>query len=128
MISRFGCNPGVKQAAIQTSETALAMPTFELHPAMKRNIVAILMLAGFAALAQQAPKVKKTPPVPPPLPPMAHALEDALGGLAFSMPVAVVSAPGEVDRLFVVEKTGLHPARDESGSGNADETGLRQSH
>lgn len=61
-------------------------------------------VACFAAA--QAPKVKKPPPVPPPLPPLAYALEDAFGGLTFSMPVAVVSAPGEKDRLFVVEKTG----------------------
>jgi len=37
---------------------------------------------------------------------MAYELQDALGGLTFSQPVAVVSAPDEKDRLFVVEKTG----------------------
>lgn len=72
---------------------------------MKRAAILMLLLScGF--VAAQAPKVKKPPPVPPPLPPMAYALEDAFGGLVFSMPVSVVSAPGEKDRLFVVEKTG----------------------
>ncbi len=37
---------------------------------------------------------------------MAYALEDAFGGLTFSQPLAIVSAPGETSRLFVVEKTG----------------------
>lgn len=71
---------------------------------MKLHTALALLLCGLSAIAQ-TPKAKP-PPVPPPLPPMAYALEDALGGLTFSQPVAVVSAPGEKDRLFVVEKTG----------------------
>jgi len=73
---------------------------------MNCRLVSVFLLCGAAIFAQQAPKAKKEKPVPPPLPPLAYALEDALGGLTFSMPVAVVSAPGEKDRLFVVEKTG----------------------
>jgi glucose/arabinose dehydrogenase len=73
---------------------------------MKLLFIAALMFTGSVATAQQAPKVKKPPPVPPPLPALAYAMEEALGGLSFSMPVAVVSAPGEKSRLFVVEKTG----------------------
>ncbi len=72
---------------------------------MKR-IAALIFMLWCSFVAAQTTKVKKPPPVPPPLPPMAYALEDAFGGLTFSMPVAVVSAPGEKDRLFVVEKTG----------------------
>lgn len=72
---------------------------------MKLRTAILLILGGLSTIAQ-TPKARKPPPVPPPLPPMAYALEDAFGGLAFSMPVAVVSAPGEKDRLFVVEKTG----------------------
>ena len=72
---------------------------------MKPHAVLAWMLFGVSALGQTA-KVKKPAPVPPPLPPMAYALEDALGGLTFSQPVAVVAAPGEKDRLLVVEKTG----------------------
>ncbi len=72
---------------------------------MKLRTAILLLLGGLSAIAQ-TPKARKPPPVPPPLPPMAYELEDALGGLTFSQPVAVVSAPGEKDRLFVVEKTG----------------------
>ncbi len=72
---------------------------------MKRVATLMILLGGSFVLAQ-TPKVKKEKPIPPPLPPLAYALEDALGGLTFSMPVSVVSAPGEKDRLFVVEKTG----------------------
>lgn len=72
---------------------------------MKRRAALALMLCCLPALAQ-TPSVKKPPPVPPPLPPTAYALEDAFGGLTFSQPVAIVSAPGETHRLFVVEKTG----------------------
>jgi len=72
---------------------------------MKHAAVLMFMLCG-SFVSAQTPMAKKPPPVPPPLPPMAYALEDALGGQAFSQPVAVVSTPGEKDRLFVVEKTG----------------------
>ncbi|MDP1592526.1 MAG: hypothetical protein Q8M07_32485, partial [Prosthecobacter sp.] len=72
---------------------------------MNHRLVLATLLLSVPAWAQ-APKAKKPPPVPPPLPPMAYALEDALGGLNFSQPLAIVSAPGEKDRLFVVEKTG----------------------
>lgn len=72
---------------------------------MKRRIAFAILLCGGSAIAQ-TPKAKKPPPVPPPLPPLAYVLEEALGGLTFSQPVAVVSAQGEKDRLFVVEKTG----------------------
>lgn len=69
-------------------------------------VLVVACLSCVCGVSAQAPKVKKPPPVPPPLPPMAYVLEEALGGLSFSMPVAVVSAPGEKGRLFVVEKTG----------------------
>ena len=72
---------------------------------MKTHAALALLLCGFSAIAQTE-KPKKPPPVPPPLPPMAYALEGAFGGLTFSQPLAIVSAPGETDRIFVVEKTG----------------------
>lgn len=72
---------------------------------MKPYLFVASIFCACAAIAQ-TPKAKKPPPVPPPLPPLHYALEDALGGLSFSMPVAVVAAPGEMHRLFVVEKTG----------------------
>lgn len=34
------------------------------------------------------------------------ASENAFPGLSFSQPLGIVSAPGEVDRIFIVEKTG----------------------
>ncbi len=71
-----------------------------------KKITAIAFLLCALSAAAQAPKEKKSPPVPPPLPPTAYALEDALGGLEFSQPLAIVSASGEKHRLFVVEKTG----------------------
>lgn len=52
------------------------------------------------------PTAKKPVPVPPPLPPTAYALEDAFPGIHFSKPLAIVSAPGEKNRLFVVEQSG----------------------
>lgn len=36
----------------------------------------------------------------------AYHLEDAFPNLQFDQPVAIVSAPGETQRLFIVEKTG----------------------
>jgi len=35
-----------------------------------------------------------------------YTTQDALGGLSFRLPVCIAAAPGENDRLFVVEKTG----------------------
>lgn len=72
---------------------------------MNHHLVLATLLLSVPAWAQ-APKVKPPPPVPPPLPPMAYALEDAFGGLTFSQPLGIVSANGNKDRLFVVEKTG----------------------
>ncbi len=72
---------------------------------MKLASLLALVISGSAAIAQ-TPPAKKQPAVSPSLPPLPYALADALGGLTFSMPVAVVSPPGVTDRLFVLEKTG----------------------
>jgi len=72
---------------------------------MKRRVALALTMCWLPAAAQ-TPKPKKPQPVAPPLPPTAYALEDAFGGMRFSQPLAIVSAPGETHRLFVVEKTG----------------------
>ncbi|MBL9136421.1 MAG: PQQ-dependent sugar dehydrogenase [Verrucomicrobiales bacterium] len=45
-------------------------------------------------------RVPWTPPV------YGYAVEPALGGLRFTNPVAIVSPPGETNRLFVVEQRG----------------------
>lgn len=73
---------------------------------MKRRAVLATMLLCRLPATAQTPKAKKAPPIPPPLPPMPYVLEDAFGGLRFSQPLAIGSAPGENQRLFVVEKTG----------------------
>lgn len=45
--------------------------------------------------------------LPPTLPSSSgYRLEAAIPGLDFQQPVAIASAPGEKDRLFIVEKTG----------------------
>lgn len=72
---------------------------------MKSLPLLVLALCGALATAQ-VPRPRKPTPTPPPLPPLPFALEDAFGGLTFSQPMAIVSAPGEKHRLFVVEKTG----------------------
>lgn len=73
---------------------------------MKLSPLLALLISASAALGQARKAAKQPPPVPPPLPALPYALEDALGGLTFSMPVAVVSPPDSTSRLFVVEKTG----------------------
>ncbi len=72
---------------------------------MTRLTACALALCAFSAAAQTAKK-KEPPPVPPPLPPTAYALEDTLGGMRFSQPLAIVGAPDETNRIFIVEKTG----------------------
>lgn len=72
---------------------------------MKRLELLVFLLCVSTAVAQ-TPTARKPKPVPPPLPHLSYALENAFGGLTFSLPVAVISAPGEKHRLFVVEKTG----------------------
>jgi glucose/arabinose dehydrogenase len=73
---------------------------------MKLSPLLALLISASAALGQARKAAKQPPPVPPPLPALPYALEDALGRLTFSMPVAVVSPPDSTGRLFVVEKTG----------------------
>jgi glucose/arabinose dehydrogenase len=43
---------------------------------------------------------------PAPIPADVYRLEDTLPGITFDQPLAIVSAPGDARRLFVVEKTG----------------------
>lgn len=70
-----------------------------------------LLVDGAVLFAQTTPPppkpaTKKPAPVPPPLPPTAYALENALPGVSFSKPLAIISAPHEKHRIFVVEQTG----------------------
>jgi glucose/arabinose dehydrogenase len=49
-----------------------------------------------------APAVPATPAEPPP----PFVAQPALGGLRFDNPVAIVTPPGETNRVFIVEKSG----------------------
>jgi glucose/arabinose dehydrogenase len=68
------------------------------------------LMAGASTLLAQTtpspPTAKKPPPTPPPLAPTAYEVENALPNLKFSKPLAIVSVPGETNRLFIVEQTG----------------------
>ncbi len=64
------------------------------------------------------PALTPSPPRPPPAPcwgsplgaadaaPLPYAAQPAYGPLTFTQPVAIVTPPGETNRIFVVEKTG----------------------
>lgn len=67
---------------------------------MARRLLSAVLLATFALKAEPLK-------LPPGLPSTSgYALEDALPGLTFTQPLAIASAPGEKDRLFIVEKGG----------------------
>src|SRR5713101_6785788 len=44
--------------------------------------------------------------MPPSLPVYGYSTTNALGNMTFTAPVAIVSAPGDTNRLFVVEQPG----------------------
>ena len=44
--------------------------------------------------------------MPPAIPPQGYLTSNALGNLTFTAPVAIVSAPGDTNRLFIVEQPG----------------------
>ncbi len=69
---------------------------------------AAALLSSVSLLHAQAPKEAKPKPpqAPPPAPKTAFEMEDVFPGLRFDQPLDVVSAPGDKDRLFIVEKTG----------------------
>lgn len=67
---------------------------------MARRLFSAVLLS---TLALHAEPLK----LPPTLPSTSgYALEDALPGLTFNQPLAIASAPGEKDRIFIVEKGG----------------------
>ncbi|MCF7787937.1 MAG: PQQ-dependent sugar dehydrogenase [Prosthecobacter sp.] len=68
----------------------------------------IASLAVCVVTAPLAAQSKKTKPPPPPIIMVQtdYELTDAFPGLKFDMPLGIVSAPGDKQRLFVVEKTG----------------------
>lgn len=73
------------------------------------------LLLGLSSLALAGPLAAKDPPAKPKKkaekPPIVfvetdHELVDAFPGLKFEQPLGIVSAPGDRERLFVIEKTG----------------------
>jgi glucose/arabinose dehydrogenase len=65
-----------------------------------------LPLLGLAAPPSKAPSASTAPPAAPPGKPLPYVTQHALGGLRFEQPLGIVSAPGETDRLFILEKPG----------------------
>src|SRR5262245_26022882 len=57
-----------------------------------------------AGLAQRVENTSLRMPPSPPL--FGYAVTNAFGSLTFTNPVAIVSPPGETNRLFVVEQAG----------------------
>lgn len=72
-----------------------------------RWLLATLPLVLLLPANAQVPKKAqpKAPPVPPVLPETAYVMQEALPGV-FPQALAVVTAPGDAKRLFVVAKTG----------------------
>jgi glucose/arabinose dehydrogenase len=75
-----------------------------------RVVRGLALWLGLTSLAVEAQLVRQTPnlaSLPAQLPSATgYALENALGSLTFSQPLALETPPGETNRLFVVEKAG----------------------
>jgi len=71
-------------------------------------VLALLVLPELspAAPPSNAPSAAGAPPVVIAPAVVPYVTEHALGGLRFEQPLGIVSAPGETDRLFILEKTG----------------------
>ena len=70
-------------------------------------LVAIASLTTVVAVGQPLTRTAATTLTLPATPPtLGYTTERALGTVSFNQPLAIVSAPGETDRLFVVEKPG----------------------
>src|SRR5205814_10602974 len=68
----------------------------------------VLASAAFAqtsGLTQRVPNTTLQMPAAPPA--YGYATTNAYGNLFFRDPVAIVSPPGETNRLFIVEQAGL---------------------
>lgn len=73
------------------------------------RLLPLVLLPALGLQAQPSPPAKPKPKAQKP--PIVYVtvdyeLADALPGLKFEMPLGVVTAPSDRDRLFVVEKTG----------------------
>ena len=69
--------------------------------------VVLALLFSVASLRAQIGRVANTTLTLPQTPQtFGYSTEDAFAGLTFDQPLAIVTPPGETDRVFVVEKTG----------------------
>src|SRR5437867_4398098 len=77
-----------------------------------RSAMWLLVLAAAGATVSAQPfgltnRVAATTLKMPPSPPVyGYSTTNALGNMTFTAPVAIVSAPGDTNRLFVVEQPG----------------------
>ena len=62
-----------------------------------------LAISAFAQITRVANTTLTLPQTPQTF---GYSTEDAFAGLTFDQPLAIVTPPGETDRVFVVEKTG----------------------
>lgn len=77
------------------------------HPLRLGLAVPFACMLGAAVSAQPLTRVPATTLNLPATPPtLGYTTQRALGSLTFNQPVAIVSPPGETNRLFVVEKPG----------------------
>ncbi len=68
-------------------------------------VLAILFLTS-SAFAQITRVANTTLTLPQNPQTFGYSTEDAFAGLTFDQPLAIVTPPGETDRIFIVEKTG----------------------
>src|ERR1051326_4542197 len=74
-----------------------------------RFILPILSGIGLSVSLSAAPlqRVPNTTLQMPPSPPVyGYGASNAFGTLTFNYPIGIVSAPGETNRLFIIEKLG----------------------
>ncbi len=69
-------------------------------------VLVALLLPVLRLAAQRGPNGPSGTGPAQPTPPMPYVTTRALGGLRFDQPLGIVSAPGETNRLFILEKTG----------------------
>jgi uncharacterized repeat protein (TIGR03806 family) len=73
-------------------------------PAMWLQLTALTVMSFCTYALDRVPNT--TLRMPTQIPDAAFTVQDAFSGLSFSSPVAIVSAPGDANRLFILEKGG----------------------
>ena len=89
--------------------SSVMISNFSLSAARRIRLgaAAVPLLFLTASLFAQLTRVANTTLTLPQTPQtFGYSTEDAFSGLTFDQPLAIVTPPGETDRVFVVEKTG----------------------